>query len=340
MNTRYLLQSAAERLDADVEPLLIRDPKTDAVTSIGAGVWFAGDLEQISSKLLTVHRPPLNGMKLFPVSSEVIPGARQFTRRMVELLGYASMIADYADDLPAADAVVSSETVDIKDLGSSFMYNLSEIEAARAAAQIRRGPGISLQTQRAFAARKANETKVNDIVWHGLPEAGLYGVLTTPSVPRYVIGIASAGATMAAVDATVTAICSFFNGVSDDTGTAEQANRLLMSAKLHNSFGTRFRTNTDSSILDQIVKGCSGLKSVDDIIPVRELDGAGDAGGDALIADSRDEGVMSIVLPKPLDQRPAQERNLAWKVNVVTSCGGVTSDYPQGMKIGEMTNAL
>jgi len=128
--------------------------------------------------------------------------------------------------------------------------------------------------------------------------------------------------------------------VQDDTNNAEAAKRLLMASRLRNRLATRFRTNTDSSILDMVVKGCEGLGSTSDIIGVHELNGKGDAGGDALIADSRDETIMGIVLPKPLDQRPAQERNLAWIVNVVTGIGGMMSNFPHGLRIGEMTNAL
>lgn len=332
----YVLPSAQERLDAEMSKIVEFD-KNDAVTSIGPGIWFAGQLEQVSARLLTAKRPVLNGLRLFPISTEVMAGAQFYTRRMVEHLGYAAMISDYSDDLPAADIAVTEDTVPIKDIGSSFRYSIRDLEAGRAAAAIRRGPGLDIPMQRAFAARKANETKINNIVWNGDAAAGLFGVLTTPTVPRYAIGLNSA---TAAIDTLVEAICAFFNSVSDSTDGAEAANRLLMSAKLRNRLATRFRTNTDSSILDMVVKGCEGLASTSDIIGVHELDAAGDAGGDALIADRRDEGVMSIVLPTPLDQRPAQERNLAWVVNVRSTCGGVMSNYPHGMRIGEMTNAL
>ncbi len=314
-------RAVAERLDSEV--------------GAGAGVFFNRQLEQVSTEILRAKRPTLNGLRLFPVNSGVHPGAQTYTRRMYEQLGVAELISSYGADLARADVAGIEESVQIRDVGLAYGYNVNEIAAAQMASRNGQG-GISLPIERALAVRVGVETKLNAITWRGLPAAGLYGVLTHPYVARYAMPNLSTDA----IDTVVADICAAFNSVKNDSLEVEQPNRILMASKLRNYLGTRFRTNTDTTILEMVVKGCEGLPNEAAIIGVHELNAAGVGGGDLMIVDRKDRLVMAHVLPIPFEQRPAQMRNFEYQIPCRGRTGGMEANFPGGMRIAEFGNAI
>ena len=106
---------------------------------------------------------------IVPISGEAGPGAESITYRQFDKLGVAKLIANYADDLPRADAKGKEFTVPVKSIGGSFGYNLQEVRAAAMA-------GRPLATRRAEAARRANMQEVERIGFAGDASTGLIGL--------------------------------------------------------------------------------------------------------------------------------------------------------------------
>jgi hypothetical protein len=305
--------------------------RLDSEVGMGAGPWFARQLEQIEAEILRVKRPAKSGLILFPIKTGIAEGADTYTRRIYEHLGRAKLVGSYASDLPRADVAGSEESVKMKRLGASYGYNIDELAASDFSSS--KG-GISLPIERAIAARDAIELKLNDLTWHGDEDAGLYGVLNHPYIPRYHLGTASTGT----VDTIISDIAAVFHSVADDTKEVEKADRLLMASRLRNYLSTRLRTNTDSSILNILAKTL-GI-SEDAIVGVHELNGAGEGGGDVVIADRKDELVMAHVLSVPFRQEPVERRNLEFIINCTAKSGGMLASYPLGCRIAEFPNAL
>lgn len=312
------------------------ESRIDSEVGAGVGAFFNRQLEQVEQQALRWKRPALNGMALFALKTDIDPGAETYTRRIYEHTGQAKMIGSYSSDLPRVDVAGTEESVRMRDLGDAFGYSVADLRAAQFASTraANAASSIFLPTEKAMAARTAIDNLHNDVIWRGSPAHNLYGVLNHPYVPRYHIG----GASTAAVDTVSGQIAAVFNQVANNTTEVERPNRILVAAKLYNYLGSRFRTNTDTTVLEMVAKSC-GIP-VTSIIPVHELNAAGDGGGDLVMADRKDPLVMAYVVPVIFQQEPVERKGLEYVVNCLGRSGGMMGTYPMGICIGEFSNAI
>lgn len=146
-----------------------------------ASVFFARELDYIKSQSYDVEYPEFTALSLFPISSEVNPGAETVTYYSYDKTGLAKIISNYATDLPRADAKGKPTTAIIKSIGDSYGYSVQEMRASRMA-------GKSLDVRKAESARYQIDYLNNKIAWAGDKETGLMGVLSTGNdIPLYTI---------------------------------------------------------------------------------------------------------------------------------------------------------
>ena len=125
-----------------------------------ASVFFARELDFVKAQSYDVEYPEFTALKLFPMSSEVDPGAETITYYSYDKVGLAKIISNYATDLPRADVKGKPTTAIIKSIGDSFGYSIQEMRASRMA-------GKSLDTRKAEAARYQIDYLNNKIAWNG-----------------------------------------------------------------------------------------------------------------------------------------------------------------------------
>lgn len=146
-----------------------------------ASVFFARELDYVKSQSYDVEYPEFTALSLFPISSEVNPGAETVTYYSYDKTGLAKIISNYATDLPRADAKGKPTTAIIKSIGDSYGYSVQEMRASRMA-------GKSLDVRKAESARYQIEYLNNKIAWAGDEETGLMGVLSAGNdIPLYTI---------------------------------------------------------------------------------------------------------------------------------------------------------
>jgi hypothetical protein len=318
-NMRLVSRADAERIDTEI--------------GAGGGVWFNRQLELIEQQVLRAKRPPKNGLTLFPPKTGIPEGAEKYTRRMYEYTGRAKLVGSYSDDLPRANVSgMPEDSVILKRVGASYGYNIDELAAVDMAA--RTGQTINLPTERALAARDMIEAELNEIVWNGSAEAGLYGVLNHPAIPRRAL----ANASTAAHDTVFADLAAAFQSVKSNTQDVEQPDRLILASKVYNLLQVKLRTNTDTTLLDILSKSLGIPRG--NILSAWELNGAGDGGFDAAIVDRKDELVMGHILSTFFRQEPVERKNLEFVVNCTAKSGGMMASYPHGMLIASFPNAL
>jgi len=125
-----------------------------------ASVFFARELDYIKSQSYDVEYPEFTALKLFPISSEVNPGAETMTYYSYDKTGMAKIIRNYSTDLPRADVKGKPTSVWIKSVGSSYGYSVQEMRASKMA-------GKSLDVRKAEAARYSVDFLLNKIAWAG-----------------------------------------------------------------------------------------------------------------------------------------------------------------------------
>jgi len=315
-------------LDGITDTLLARRGITrrDAATDLGAGAYFQRELERIYPGVIRAKREPLNAYRLFFVDRSVPQGAETFTHRLLEHVGEASVISNWADDLPQVGIGRSEFTSKFKSIGDSFGYSEQAIAAAAFA-------GMPLSTELPFAARRAIDEKLNTIAWHGLPDHGIYGVLTFPYIPRYVTSAVITAATDTAIENLHAAVAR----VLENSSEVEKPNRLILAPRSMRVLSRKLRTNTDSTALKIFLENDPNIKTIES---AQELTGIGPNGEDGFIVDRTGQGGQSeplngkIILSQAFTPLPVQRKGLMYNTDCLARTAGFDSAFPLSMLVG------
>jgi len=309
-------------------PEIIISQNLDANESI----FFARELEHIKARAYDILYPELKATRLIPVSTEAGPGAESITYQQYDSVGVMKIIADYADDLPRADVKGKEFTSTVKSLGGSYGYNVQEIRNARMA-------GKPLQQRKANAVRMANEQQVNKVAWFadgsstwGGMVGFFYNANTTKSAAptgNWIGGAVSADLIIADVNFAI-------NKVPDVTNGVESVDTVLMPQLEYSHLASTPRSSTsDTTILEFLRRVHPGVtfEALNEAKAVSPNPRTGGAAVNLLIAYKRNPDKITLEIPQPFEQFPAQERGLEFVVPAHSRIGGVIMYYPLAVHI-------
>ncbi len=302
-----------------------------------AGIFFARELNHIKAQTYDQEYPEMTALALFPMSSEVNPGAEQVTYYSYDKVGMAKIIADYATDLPRVDVKGKPTTGNIKGLGASYGYSVQEMRASVMA-------GKGLDARKADSARYQIELLNNRIAWAGDKENGLMGVLSEDnSVPLYVIAKGAKNSTKWA-DKTEDEILADINGMlkqmARTTKKVEKADTLALPSEAYIELQGRRIEGTDTTVLSYIQKN---LKDIKNIVACPELDpdsvetnpyAAETNGQGVMLLFKNDPKKLTIENPLPFKQHPVQTKGLEMEVPCEARTAGAIIYYPMSLLIG------
>lgn len=286
-------------------------------------------LSNVARKVYEVKYPEYNALSIFPVSQDARPFDSFYSYEVMDFVGKAKIVSDYADDLPTVDAVAAINNKPIFTLGDSYVYSHLEIEAAIA----NRKP---LQEYKGRAARLAIDALVNQLTVYGDDNYNLTGLLTDQSIPRVAAAVGVGGSTLWSQKTAQEILADLNNLVQAiivNSKNVERPNRIVIS---NISFGILQNTLTAA------VGGVSALayfKStnpfIEQIIPMWELDNAGPGGTNMAIAFNNDPSKISIELPQVFRQLDPQLRNLTYYTLCYARYAGLVVRYPASVAILE-----
>lgn len=302
-----------------------------------ASVFFARELNHVKAQTYDQEYPEMTALALFPMSSEVNPGAETVTYYSYDKVGMAKIIADYATDLPRVDVKGKPTTGNVKGLGASYGYSVQEMRASVMA-------GKGLDARKADSARYQIELLNNRIAWAGDKENGLMGVLSEDNdVPLYVIGEGASGSTKWA-DKTEDEILADINGMlkqmARTTKKVEKADTLALPSEAYIELQGRRIEGTDTTVLSYIQKN---LKDIKNIVACPELDpdsvdtnpyAADEDGQGVMLLFKNDPRKLTIENPLPFKQHPVQAQNLEMVVPCEARTAGAIIYYPMSLLIG------
>lgn len=303
-----------------------------------ASVFFARELDYVKSQSYDVEYPELTALTLFPMSSEVDPGAETVTYYSYDKVGLAKIISNYATDLPRADVKGKPTTAIIKSLGASYGYSIQEMRASAMA-------GKSLDTRKAESARYQIDYLNNKIAWCGDEETGLRGVLSADNdVPLYTPANGAKGSVKWS-EKTEDEILADINGMlkqmARTTKKVEKPDTLALPSEAFLELQGRRIEGTDSTVLSYIQKN---LKDIKDIVSCPELDPdsvdtnpyakEGEDGQGIMLVFKNDARKLTIENPLPFMQYPVQTEGLEMVVPCEARTAGVLIYYPMSLLIG------
>ena len=301
-----------------------------------ASVFFARELDFVKSQSYDVEYPEFTALSLFPMSSEVDPGAETITYYSYDKTGMAKIISNYATDLPRADVKGKPTTAIIKSIGDSYGYSIQEMRASRMA-------GKSLDTRKAEAARYQIDYLNNKIAWNGDPETGLKGVLSEDNdVPLYVLANGAKGTTSWA-DKTEDEILADITGMLKQMATVtkkvEKPDTLALSADAYIEIQNKRIEGTATTVLKYIQDNIPDIKQ---IVSCPELDAdsvetnpyaAASNGKAVALLFKNDARKLSIENPLPFMQYPIQTQGLEVVVPCEARTAGAIIYYPMSLLI-------
>jgi len=293
-------------------------------------LFLARELESIETKLYEYKVKELKYRRLIPVSNEDSPGAETITYRMITKLGMAKIIANYADDLPRADAITQEFSQKVKTIGTSFGYNTQEVRAAALANK-------PLDKIKADATRRAVREEESQIAWNGNATYGIIGFLNNANIPiqAVVAGVGGTTWVLKTPDEIIADISTGTGQIRTQSKGIHAANTLLLPIPQYNIIATTPRASTsDLTILEYITKpgNAFGLTTIDwlsDQLTAAFVGGT----KDGMIFYEMDEEVIQNRIPLEMITHPIQERNLEYVVPVEARNGGVVIRYPLAMLI-------
>lgn len=301
-----------------------------------ASVFFARELDFVKSQSYDVEYPEFTALSLFPMSSEVDPGAETVTYYSYDKTGLAKIISNYATDLPRADVKGKPTTAIIKSIGDSYGYSIQEMRASRMA-------GKSLDTRKAESARYQIDYLNNKIAWNGDAETGLKGVLSTDNdVPLYTVANGAKGTTSWA-DKTEDEILADITGMLKQMATVtkkvEKPDTLALSSDAYIEIQNKRIEGTATTVLKYIQDNIPDIKQ---IVSCPELDAdsvetnpyaAASDGKAVALLFKNDSRKLSIENPLPFMQYPIQTQGLEVVVPCEARTAGAMIYYPMSLLI-------
>lgn len=334
---RYDQQDYEALLASNIPASIAGVPSMNFDDAEAASIFFARELDYVKSQSYDVEYPEFTALKLFPMSSEVDPGAETVTYYSYDKVGLAKIISNYATDLPRADVKGKPTTAIIKSIGDSYGYSVQEMRASRMA-------GKNLDVRKAESARYQIDYLCNKIAWNGDKETGLKGVLSEGNdVPLYVLANGVSGKTTWA-DKTADEILADLTGMQKQMATVtkkvEKADTLALPSYAYIELANKRIENTATTLLKYIQDNLPDIKEIvscpeldDDSVetnPYAKTDGTGK--GVALFFKN-DARKLTIETPLSFMQYPAQTQGLEVVVPCEARIAGAMIYYPMSMLI-------
>ncbi len=292
-----------------------------------ASIFLARELSQVRRKVLEVPKAPLNAFRVFPVQTEVSPGAETAYQRIYDDVGIAKIISDYADDLPRVDVVADEVPVKVKDIGAAYGYTVNDVRHAQFSGQ-------SLTTRKAMAVRRAIDQKLNRLAWVGDDKHKIIGFLNNPNITEYILpadgnengGVNSTQFGHKIVTQVIDNMNAFLRAIGDATNDVEEPDTVLLPPSVYDMLATTARsTHSDLTLLEFLQKTHTEIRRW---MKVGELENAGASGEAVMFAGKFEPDYIQFEIPLRFEQLPVERRNLEFIVNCLCRAIGVTVTYP------------
>jgi len=279
------------------------------------GIFFQQQLTLIEQSLFQKKYPEKFGRKLVPLDNQGGPGVAFRKWRMLDRIGTAKAINNYADNLPMVSLSGQEFSARVKDYGIGFRWTIREIDEARFAGQ-------PLDTMLANAARDGYEDTFDDLVFNGDVDNGVQGLMDPPTIPIYTPGTSSGSGDDTWPNKTgeemIADVRSLVSGIKTLTKQTQAANLVWMSPERLDLLRTTNINSTDKTILAYLQGAFPGVIFDE----CSRLSTMGVGGVQRMLAMQQDKDVLYFWEPQPYTTYPAQWENLAVKVPAKGAVGG------------------
>ncbi len=296
----------------------------------GENAFFARDLEYKIPEMLKFEHGRISARTVFPIDRRAGPGAEVITLRQMTQVGVARITTDYGNDIQLAEVFTEETKTNVRSITAAVQNTIQEIRAAALA-------GRSLDSDKTEAAREAMLRKENQIAWQGDATHGLAGLFTDTNIPRFTVPTGVGGVTWALKtgDEMVADMGLTVNPIASNTRGVEAATHLLIPRAQYNLAAEARLDGIDATALEYFAKVSPYIAGMENIIPVDDIAGLGDAGVDTLIAYDKNPSKIVMNIPLDIEQFPPQLRDMVARTIYHMRNGGVLVKKPLSLRIGQ-----
>lgn len=318
------------RLRANARLINARLAKRSDSFSPDAGWYHARDLEYTLERVLEEKPLMPTALKLFPLNTEVPVGAETYRILSEESTGQAR-VSSSGDlgDVPLATVSGREETRNIRHVIAGHSISIWEEQADMFAGRSRRAK--LLRRNR----RDINFT-LNKLFWglEGLGALhGIYGVLDYPWLPRLDFEIGVSAATVQTFPQEVlAALHRLVNHPHERYQSVFYPDTLVLTNRVYNVLNQTILTpGHPQTVLKQFMETTQHIKRIE---IAWELENAGGAGIDGVLAYLANEEGIELVMPQGFTSLPLIDQGLRTVSVQYASCGGVQMNYPRNNVLG------
>jgi hypothetical protein len=261
---------------------------------------------------------------IVPVSNEAGEWAESVTYFYMDGAAIAEFVGSKSLDVPIAEIGTEKVTIPVELGATGYEYSDEEL---RQAIQLQR----DLPTLKGTTARRAYEELAQRTAMFGDTSHNLPGFLNNVNVTAGVVVDQGAGTEWVnkTPDEILFDITDFMGDIFVDSLQVERPNKLgLPTAQWNYIVNTPRTEQSDTTIAQWLVANNVYLQSMDDIIPMPELTGAGVNDSDRMMAYDMDSDKVIFHIPMPLRFSEPQRKGRGFEVPGEFKIGGIEFRYP------------
>jgi hypothetical protein len=251
----------------------------------------------IERQVARIRYPEFQYSQLIPIETGADEWTRSITYFSLDTVGQAEWINAAGTDMPLADLLREQHETKVEMAGIGYRYNYQELNYAMRM-------GINLTTEKAEAARRAYEQKVERVSIHGDTSIGFAGLINNPAVSILNAAYDGTGASPSWTDKTADQILRDINdvltGIYTGSLTVEMADTILLPIASFNILLGKRVPDTQITVMDFINRANVYTASTGRpllIKGVRGLETAGVGSTGRMVAYRRDPDVLKMHIP-------------------------------------------
>lgn len=292
----------------------------------------ARQLEYLRQKVFTPTYSELKLLNggLLPLNTAVPEGAETDTYDILDGVGEADVIADFADDIKTVEVSGDEVINKIKSIATSYIYSVQDLRRDK---MLGNGARSSVENK-ALVARRILDQKIDAMLRVGDTRYGIKGMFNAASVPSTAAAATGSGSTTTWATKTAANILadveSAINTMLDLTNGTEIPNTMLLDA-------TNYHLIKKKALDTTMYSGMSVLKYIEQeynlkVEWVQQIKNAFvNNTKSAFVLYNNAQDKLEGVLPIRMMPHAPQIKNLATKNILEARCGGVRVFYPYSM---------
>lgn len=280
----------------------------------------------IQARVHEVKYPRLIARQAFPMAPSLGAGLLSTGYEQLDYKGQFALLSSGATDSPEVASTQQEFTAKVGNYGAHYAYTHHELERAMRAR-------VGLSERKAVAARQASEFKVEDIAFAGdTKKSGIKGLLShSLSEATGLNGGWAAGSTQNVLD-DIQALREKCIDVSSDA--LDDPDTLIISAAVWGVL-TRYRTNTDSNLLE-LIRGMGFTR----VFRTTRFDNVTNStnsisASNIMACFKYDPMIMELDIPREFQQLPMQNVGLNYKTECLLDMVGLKVYHPTHVTFGK-----